>query len=102
MRPRALLYRLRSWLHRREVAVWYDARFRLPLSGLESAASMEPRRADFVRWWLRGSGAVPQAGFRTPRRVSYEALARVHHQELLESLVHADTLARVFAVDPSD
>ena len=102
MRPRALLYRLRSWLHRRDVAVWYDARFRLPISGLESGASMEPRRADFVRWWLRGSGAVTEAGFRAPRRISYEALARVHSPELLESLVQPDTLARVFAVDPSD
>src|SRR5512143_1348812 len=101
MRPRALLYRLRSWLHRREVAVWYDPRFRLPLSGLESSASLEPRRADFVRWWLRESGAVTEEGFRAPRRVSYEALARVHLPELLEALVHADTLARVFAVDPS-
>lgn len=102
MRPRALLYRLRSWLHRREISVWYDARYRLPLSGLESGAGMEPRRADFVRWWLRACGAVPKGGFRAPRRISYEDLARVHDADLLESLVHADTLARVFAVDPSD
>ncbi len=102
MRPRALLYRLRSWLHRREISVWYDPRYRLPLSGLESGAGVEPRRADFARWWLREWGAVPKDGFRAPRRISYEDLARVHDADLLESLVHPDTLARVFAVDPSD
>ncbi len=102
MRPRALLYRLRSWLHRREISVWYDPRYRLPLSGLEAGAGVEPRRADFVRWWLRACGAVPKGGFHAPRRISYEDLARVHDADLLESLVHADTLARVFAVDPSD
>jgi acetoin utilization deacetylase AcuC-like enzyme len=102
MRPRALLYRARSWLHRRDVTVWYDARYRLPLSGLESAAGMEPRRADFVMWWLRESRAVPRSSVRIPRRISYEDLARVHSAELLESLGRPETLAHVFAVDPSD
>jgi acetoin utilization deacetylase AcuC-like enzyme len=102
MRPRALLYRARSWLHRREVTVWYDPRYRLPLSGLESGAGMEPRRADYAAWWLREARAVPASGIRTPRRVSYEELARVHTPELLESLGRPETLAHVFAVDPSD
>jgi len=102
MRPRALLYRARSWLHRREVTVWYDPRYRLPLSGLESAAGMEPRRADYAVWWLRDTRAVPAGSVRTPRRVSYEDLARVHTPELLESLGRPETLAHVFAVDPSD
>ncbi len=102
MRPRALLYRARSWLHRRDVTVWYDARYRLPLSGLESAAGMEPRRADYAMWWLRESRAVPDSSVRTPRRVSYEDLARVHSPELLESLGRPEMLGQVFAVDPSD
>lgn len=102
MRPRALLYRLRSWFYRRDVTLWYDPRYRLPLSGLESGAGMEPRRADFVAWWLADCGAVPRARRRAPRRISFEDLARVHDAELLESLGHAETLARVFAVDPSD
>jgi acetoin utilization deacetylase AcuC-like enzyme len=102
MRPRALLYRARSWLHRRDVTVWHDRRYRLPLSGLESAAGMEPRRADYAIWWLRESRAVPASSVRVPRRVSYEDLARVHSPELLESLGRPETLARVFAVDPSD
>jgi len=102
MRPRALLYRFRSWLHRREVAVWYDPRYRLPLSGLESGAGMEPRRADYAVWWLREAGAITPAALRVPRRVSFEDLARVHTPELLESLGRPETLAQVFAVDPSD
>ncbi|WP_242394909.1 histone deacetylase family protein [Anaeromyxobacter oryzisoli] len=102
MLPRAFLHRLRSWLHRREVSVWYDARYRLPLSGIEAAAGMEPRRADYAAWWLGETGAVPPRGFRAPRRISYEDLARVHTAELLESLGRPDTLAHVFAVDPSD
>jgi acetoin utilization deacetylase AcuC-like enzyme len=102
MRPRALLYRARSWLHRREVSVWYDPRYRLPLSGLEAGAGMEPRRADYAIWWLREARAVSPAALRVPRRVSFEDLARVHTPELLESLGRPETLAHVFAVDPSD
>jgi acetoin utilization deacetylase AcuC-like enzyme len=102
MATRALLSRLRSWLHRRDVSLWYDARYRLPLSGLESSVGMEPRRADYAAFWLRESGAVPARGFRTPRRVAYDDLARVHAPELLESLGHPETLGRIFAVDPSD
>lgn len=97
-----LLYRLRSWLHRRDVTVWYDARYRLPLSGIEVAAGMQPRRADYAAWWLRETSAVPPHGFRAPRRISYEDLARVHDPELLESLGRPETLGHVFAVDPSD
>ncbi|HTN54270.1 MAG TPA: histone deacetylase [Anaeromyxobacter sp.] len=102
MFPRRLLYRVRSWLHRRDITVWYDPRFRLPLSGLEAAAGMEPRRADHAVWWLRESGTVPRTAIRAPRRISYESLARVHSADLLESLGRPETLAHVFAVDPSD
>ncbi|MGC3996664.1 MAG: histone deacetylase [Anaeromyxobacter sp.] len=102
MRPRALLYRLTSWLHRRDVTVWFDPRYRLPLSGLEAAAGMEPRRADYAAWWLRESGAVTARAIKAPRRISYQDLNRVHTPELLESLGRPETLAHVFAVDPSD
>jgi acetoin utilization deacetylase AcuC-like enzyme len=99
--PRAFFYRLRSWLHRREVHVWYDRAYRLPLSGLE-VAGMEPRRADFAAYWLKESRAVAPESFRTPRRVAYADLARVHTPELLESLGRPETLAHVFAADPSE
>ena len=97
-----LLTRLASWLHRREVTVWYDPLYRLPISGLEPTLGMEPRRADFAAWWLRESGAVPARAFRRPHRISFENLARVHTPELLESLGRPEVVASVFAVDPSD
>lgn len=97
-----LLLRLTSWLHRREVTVWFDPHYRIPLSSVEASAGIEPRRADFAAWWLRESGTVPPRSFRAPHRVSYENLARVHTPELLESLGRPETLARIFSVDPSD
>ena len=102
LRPRTALYRLRSWLHRRDVAVWYDPRYRLPLSSVEVAAGIEPRRADYAIWWLRECGAVRARSVRTPRRATYDELARVHTPELLESLGQPETIAHVFGVDPSD
>ncbi len=100
--PRAFFYRLRCWLHRREVTLWYDPAYRLPLSGIETAAGIEPRRADHAAWWLRESRAVPARSFRTPRRASFAELARVHTPALLESLGRPESLARIFGVDPSD
>jgi acetoin utilization deacetylase AcuC-like enzyme len=102
MGARALLYRLRGWLHRRDIAVWHDPAYRLPLSGLEASAGMEPRRADFAVWWLRECRAITGRSLRTPRRVPYQDLARVHVPELLEELGRPETLARIFAVDSSD
>ena len=99
--PRAFWTRLRSLALRRELDVWYDGAYRLPLSGLEFAG-IEPRRADFAAWWLWESRAVAPAWWRTPRRISYSDLARVHSPRLLESLSRPETLAAVFGVDPSD
>jgi acetoin utilization deacetylase AcuC-like enzyme len=98
----ALLLRLTSWIEGRQVSVWYDPRYRLPLSSLEGTVGMEPRRADFAAWWLRECGAAPKRAFRKPHRISYENLARVHTPELLESLGRPEELARIFGVDPSD
>jgi len=97
-----LVTRLASWLHRRDVSVWYDRLYRLPLSGIEATAGIEPRRADFAAWWLGASGAVASGAFRRPHRISYENLARVHAPELLESLGRPEALAAIFSVDPSD
>jgi acetoin utilization deacetylase AcuC-like enzyme len=100
---RSLLFRATAWLHGRDVSVWHDPRYRLPLSSLEVAIGLEPRRADFALWWLlRGSGAVGKRALRAPHRISYENLSRVHTPELLDSLGQPGTLARIFSVDPSD
>lgn len=102
MRLRTLLYRSRAWLHRRDLGIWYDPLYRLPLSGLEASAGMEPRRADYALWWLRESRTVLARNIRAPRRISYEDLARVHAPELLESLGRPEAVAHIFAVDASD
>ncbi len=97
-----VLTRLASWLHRRDVTVWYDPRYRLPISGVEAVVGLEPRRADFAAWWLREAGAVSERALRRPHRISWENLARVHSAELLESLGRPEVIASIFAVDPSD
>ena len=99
--PRALLYRLRCLLGRREVDVWYDPAYRLPFTGIEFSG-LDPRRADFAAWWLRESKAVAPSWWRSPRRASYAELSRVHDPALLESMSRPETLAAVFGVDPSD
>ncbi len=63
---------------------------------------IEPRRADFVAWWLVQSGMVAASSLHTPRRISYEELDRVHTVELLESLGRPETLARIFAAHPAE
>jgi acetoin utilization deacetylase AcuC-like enzyme len=100
--PRHLLFRLRCRLRRRRLPVWYSPSYRLPLTGIETVRGLEPRRADFVAWWLRESGAVPDEAFRTPRPISWDDLDRVHTLELLESIGRPATLAAIFGVDPSD
>jgi acetoin utilization deacetylase AcuC-like enzyme len=102
LRLRPLLFRATAWLHRRDVTVWYDPRYRLPLSSVEAVTGLEPRRADFAAWWLRESGTVHGRALRAPHRISFENLARVHTPELLDSLAQPGTLARVFSVDPWD
>jgi acetoin utilization deacetylase AcuC-like enzyme len=99
--PRALLYRLRCLLKRREVDVWYDPAYRLPFTGLEFSG-LDTRRADFAAWWLHESKAIAGSWWRSPRRASYAELARVHDAALLESMSRPENLAAVFGVDPSD
>jgi acetoin utilization deacetylase AcuC-like enzyme len=97
-----LLARLVNRLSRRELPTWHSPAYRLPITGLEGSIGMEPRRADYAVWWLLDSRALSRACLRAPQRVSYEDLDRVHTLELVESLGRPETLARVFAADPSD
>ncbi|MBI3273365.1 MAG: histone deacetylase [Planctomycetes bacterium] len=90
------------WFGRGGVPIWYDPAYRLPITALGGQGDLEPRRADYAAWYLREAGAARGADFRAPRRIPYADLARVHTEELLDSLTHAETLARIFATDPSD
>jgi acetoin utilization deacetylase AcuC-like enzyme len=94
--------RLEGVLLRRPVTLWHDRRYRLPLSGLEATAGLEPRRADFVAWWLTGSGAVSARRLRSPSRIAIEELARVHTPRLLESIGRPVELAAMFGADPAE
>jgi acetoin utilization deacetylase AcuC-like enzyme len=99
---RGILRRIESAIRGRFLPVFYDPRFRLPISGLEAVAGLDPRRADFAAWWLRASGLVGRRCFRTPRRATFEEMGRVHTPEHLESLARPEALATIFGVDPSD
>lgn len=104
--PRALLastlQRLEVILHRCRAAIWYSTTFRLPIVPAGAERGIEPRRADYVAWYLLERVGISSKCFRRPQRVSYAALARVHDHALIESLTTATGLARVFAVDPAD
>jgi acetoin utilization deacetylase AcuC-like enzyme len=94
---------MRRWLAwDRQLPVWYDPNYRLPLTAFGKRTGLEPRRADLVAWFLLERGWLGRENFRTPARVRYEDLARVHTAEYLESLTDRPTLARVFGVDPWD
>lgn len=92
---------LREWF-RRDLQVWYDPAYRLPLSALEGPVGMEPRRADFVAWYLVDKQIVPARALHPPSPISYEDLGRVHDASWLESLSTPATLARIFAATPEE
>lgn len=94
--------RVRRWLFGRDLHVWYSPEYRLPLSALEARTGFETRRADFALWYLLQRQAIGRESVRTPRRAGYHELSRVHAPELLESLGHAETLGRIWSVDPRD
>ncbi len=97
------LVQLRRWLAwDRQLPVWYDPDYRLPLSAFGKRTGLDPRRADLVAWYLLDRGWLARENLRTPTRVRYEDLTRVHAPEYLESLSSPAALARVFGVDPWD
>ncbi|HEY7723702.1 MAG TPA: histone deacetylase [Anaeromyxobacteraceae bacterium] len=93
--------RVRGLLAPSALGLWYSPAYRLPLTGV-TREGLEPRRADFVAWWLVDWGAVRREDVRTPARIAWYDLDRVHTPEYLESLGRPDTLGRIFAADPSD
>jgi acetoin utilization deacetylase AcuC-like enzyme len=99
---RRIQNRLRRRLLRSPVSVWYHSNYRLPTASIESVAHIEPRRADLVIQYLLDCGLLERRSVRQPQRVRYSDLARVHSDELLQSLHDPSRLADVFAVDPSD
>ncbi len=87
---------------RRNLHVWHHPSYRLPLTSVEPRVGIEPRRADLALWYLLESGAARRGRIHEPPRVRYEDLARIHETAYLESLVHSDTLGRIFGVESWD
>lgn len=101
MVPR-LLRRAVTRLASRRVPVWYHPDYRLPVTTLESRYGLEPRRADLVAWHLEQHGVVDVGELRTPTRISYRDLERVHAPAWLEALTRPETIAHVYGVDTWD
>jgi len=97
----AVANRARRYWHGLALEVWHDPAYRLPLPGLEAATGFEPRRADFVAWYLRDSHAIRRGALRRPRLATYAEMALVHPHEFLDEMSQARELARVFSVDSS-
>ncbi len=76
---------------------WYHETYRLPLPGFEASMGAELRRSDFVSWYLADTGLVRLEDQRSPQRISYRDLARVHSAAWLDRMGHPDTIARVYA-----
>jgi acetoin utilization deacetylase AcuC-like enzyme len=95
------LERLEGILHRCRVSIWYSTAYRLPIASARSEQRFDPRRADYVAWYLLERARISSKLFRRPQRVGYAALSRVHDSSLIESLTTAKGLARVLAVDPA-
>ena len=94
--------RARRFAHGHPFALWYDRAYRLPFASIEASTGIDPRRADLVLSYLVGSGFLLAEDVRTPSRIRYEDLARVHTPELLESLQDPAAIAHAFAVHASD
>lgn len=92
---------LSTWRHGGGLPIWYDPAYRLPISGLEGATGIDPRRADFVAWYLVQTEAAKASQLKTPEPVSYQDLGLVHDAAYLESLARPETLARIIGVSPS-
>ncbi|MBZ4412095.1 histone deacetylase [Myxococcus sp. XM-1-1-1] len=84
------------------VPIFYDEDYRLPLTGIETTVGVEPRGVDFTTWYLLEKHVVRPEDVYHPRQVSYAELSRVHDAAYLESLGQPETLARIYAVDPSE
>jgi acetoin utilization deacetylase AcuC-like enzyme len=98
-----LLQRLRTFAPvDRDLPVWYDAEYRLPLTAFGRRTGLDVRRADLVAWFLLETRWIRRENFRSPVRARYEDVARVHGAAYLESLTEAETLAHIFGVDPGD
>ncbi len=96
-----LQYRVRRILRRRWrrtplPTIWYHPDYRVPVEGL----GLETKRADLALWTLVDLGVIDEAQVERPRRATYEELAAVHSERILESFSDPRALASVFGATP--
>ncbi|MEM1034216.1 MAG: histone deacetylase [Myxococcota bacterium] len=85
------------------VTVWYEPRYRIPLAGdIVHRLGLEPRRADFALSYLLDSRLVAADRVRRPRRIGYDAIARVHAPAWIERLHTREGMAEVFGLAATD
>ncbi|ADO75542.1 histone deacetylase family protein [Stigmatella aurantiaca] len=102
MRAWLLDWKKRLRLDKARVPIFYDEPYRLPFGCLEAQQGLEPRQVDFTTGYLVERGIIQAEDIHRPRPVSYAQLARVHDAAYLEALEEPETLASIFAVDPSE
>ena len=100
--PRRVVNQVLRRVRGQRVPIWYDADYRLPVAAIAGTTGVEPRRADYVVWYLLDDRIIYASSLRTPRRIRYGQIARVHTPELIESLSRPETLARIFAASPGE
>lgn len=102
--PRAqrFVHRAMRRLHLPPVSVFYHQEYRPPIATFEAVSGAEPRRSDFVAWFLVDCGLLVEAELQRPERISYRDLGRVHTAKMLDALSDPKTLARVYAVTPGE
>jgi acetoin utilization deacetylase AcuC-like enzyme len=100
---RALRHQLSHWFAPdRPLPIFHDPAYRLPLTTASARLGLEPRRADFALWFLESRKRLVAGQVRTPPRIGYDALARVHSPAWLETLGAPEVLGDVFGIEPWD
>lgn len=96
---RRLVNRVARRLSRREVHVWHSAAYRLPIPHVEVALGIEPRRADFVLWYMLDQRLIRPEWVHEPDPVRFRDMELVHPRAWLESLDRPGVLGRVMGLD---
>jgi acetoin utilization deacetylase AcuC-like enzyme len=96
------LGRLRArWRLRRRVGLWYHPAYEpRGLSRTGRVPSIPLDRVDLALGQLADLGLVRAGSVRRAPASSFEDLALVHSQAYLESAMRAETLGRIFAIEP--
>lgn len=89
-------------LFRGALPVWYHPDYRIPLASFEARTSAEPRRADFVAWYLVEVGLLSKEDLRSPKVAPLDDVARIHTPTLMSTLDDPAVLARIFGTDTAE